>query len=268
MKIAYLSLCLIILQTITTTAHAQDVPALSGSKEPVEISAGKTLEWHQKDKQYIADGDVEVTQGDVTILADKLVADYRDDNKGGNVEIWQLTAQENVRIRNLNTTASSDKATYNVESGVAILTGGDLKLTTADQVITANERMEYDTIKGTARAVGNAKIVQKNDTLQANVIKAIFMKNDAGKQTLKTATASGNVIITTPSETLTGDNGFYNAQSNIAEIKGHVKILRGKNILEGDRAEVNLTTNVSKMFGNPDKGTRVKGVFFPGSTKK
>ena len=28
----------------------------SESKEPVEISAGKTLEWHQKDKQYVADG--------------------------------------------------------------------------------------------------------------------------------------------------------------------------------------------------------------------
>lgn len=268
MKIMNITLIILLSYAITAVAQAQDAPMLKENKSPVEITAEKTLEWHQKDKQYIANGAVEAKQGDITILADKLIADYHDNGKGGNVDIWQLTAQQNVRIKNLDSTAVGDKAIYNIESGIATLTGTNLKLTTSDQIITAQERMEYNTIKGTAHAIGKAKIIREGDTLQADIIKANFTKNDAGKQILKTATALGNVTIKTPSETLTGDNGFYNTQNNTAEVKGHVKIIRGENILEGARAEVNLTTNISKMFGDPKNGKRVKAVFFPGSTKK
>ena len=251
------------------SAYAQNIPGMSGeSKEPVEISAGKTLEWHQKDKQYVADGDVEAKQSDVTILADKLIADYRDDDKGGNVQIWQLTAEENVTIKNTDSTAVGDKAVYNVDTGVAVLTGDNLTLSTPDQIITASERMEYDTANGKAKAVGNAKIKRGSDTLTANTLTANFSKDKDGKQTLKSAIASGNVTIKTPDETLTGDNGFYNAGNNTAEVKGNVKIVRGPNVLEGARAEVNLTTNVSKMFGSSAGEKRVKGVFFPGSQKE
>ena len=100
------------------TVQAQTSPAFSGdNKEPVEISADKTLEWRQKDKQYIADGNVEAKQGEVSILTDKLIADYRDDNEGGNVEIWQLTAEKNVILKNTDSTATGDKAVYNVDTG-------------------------------------------------------------------------------------------------------------------------------------------------------
>lgn len=267
MKVIFLTALFLI--SLSFSAQAQNMPGMSsGGKQPVEISAGKTLEWHQKDKQYVADGAVEAKQGDVTILAEKLVADYRDDDKGGNVDIWQLTAEQNVTIKNTDSTATGDKAVYNVESGVATLTGNDLKLTTPDQVITAQERMEYDTLNGKAKAVGNAKIVQENNTLTASTLTASFKKDANGKQTLETANATGNVTIKTPEETLTGDNGIYHATKNTAEITGNVKIVRGPNMLEGARAEINLTTNVSKMFGSPESGKRVKGIFFPGSEQQ
>lgn len=259
----------VVLVMSVSLAQAQTPAELTGdSKDPVEISAGKTLEWHQKDKQYVAEGEVEAKQGDVTILAEKLVADYHDDDKGGSVEIWQLTATENVQIKNTDSTAIGDKAVYDVDSGQATLTGKNLKLTTPEQVITAQERMEYNSVKGIAKAVGNAQIVQDSDVLSAPTITANFAKDKTGKQVLKNANAVGGVTIKTPDETLTGDNGFYNASNNTAEIKGNVKIVRGPNILEGARAEVNLTTNISKMFGSPENGTRVKGIFFPGSNNK
>lgn len=260
---------IIIILFLALPAKAQSPSELTGdSDKPVEISAGKTLEWHQKEKQYVAEGAVEAKQGDVTLFAEKLVADYRDDEGGGNVEIWQLTATENVRIENVDSTATGDKAIYDVDTGQATLTGKDLKLTTPDQVITAQERMEYNSVKGVAKAVGNAQIVQDSDVLSAPTITANFAKDKNGKQVLKNANAVGGVTIKTPDETLTGDNGFYNAANNTAEIKGNVKIVRGPNILEGARAEVNLTTNISKMFGSPESGKRVKGIFFPGSNKE
>lgn len=235
---------------------------------PVEISADNSLEWLQKEQQYVANGNVEVVQGDSKIFADRLIADYRENEKTGNTEIWQLTAYDNVRLENQDSTALGDKAVYNIDTGLSILTGNNLSLKTPDQTITATERMEYNMNSGVAKAIGGAKIIRNSDTLSANSITANFQKDANGKQVLKTATSNGHVTIKTPDETLTGDKGIYNAVTNTAEITGNVKIVRGPNILKGARAEINLTTNISKMFGAPNNGKRVKGVFFPSSKPK
>lgn len=243
-------------------ASAQE---LGQNDAPIEISADNSLEWMQEDQQYIANGNVEVTQGDAKIYANKLIADYRENETTGATEIWQLTALENVRLINADTTATGNKAIYNIDTGLSVITGNNLKLTTPEQVITARDALEYNFDKGIAKAIGNAKIIQGQDTLSANTITANFSKDSKGKQALKTATANGGVTIKTSDETLTGNKAIYNATNNTAEVLGNVKIVRGPNILEGARAEVNLTTNLSKMFGNPNDGKRVKGIFFPSS---
>lgn len=242
-----------------------DAQLTNEQDSPIEISADNSLEWMQNDKQYIANGNVEVTQGDAQIFCDKLVADYRENEKTGSTEIWQLTAYDNVRLINAQSNAQGDKATYEIDSGLAVLTGKNLKLTTPDQIITARDKMEYNINNGKAKAIGNASITQGTDRLTASTITANFIKDANGKQSLKTAQAQGGVTITTPDEVLTGDNAVYNAQNNTAEIKGNVRIKRGPNILEGARGEVNLTTHISKMYGTPNNGKRVKGVFYPSS---
>lgn len=262
----HIILTLILMVMFSPKAYTQE---LGNNDAPVEISANGTLEWNQKAKQYIARDAVEAKQGDVVITSDLLVADYYDSedpqNKSGSVEIWQITATGNVTIKNADSVAFGDKGVYDVNSGVATLTGGALKLTTPDQTLTASQKMTYDSQGGKASAVGNAKIVDGTDTLTASQIDATFDKDANGKQRLKTATATGGVTIKTPDETIIGDKGIYNAQDNTAQVMGNVKITRGPNVLEGDKAEVNLTTNVSKMFAAPNKGQRVKGVFFPSS---
>jgi lipopolysaccharide export system protein LptA len=255
---------LFVLISISHEAHAQ----ISNTKEMVEISAGETLEWNQKAKQYTARGSVEVKQGDVIIASDVLVADYKEESKNKGVEIYKITATGNVVIKDLDTTAVGDKAIYNVDNGLAVLTGGALSITTSTQKITARDKIEYNTLSGQAKAIGNATINQGNDTLSAQTITADFVKDAQGKQSLKRATAVGGVTIKTPTETLTGNSGIYNAQDNTVEIKGQVKIVRGPNVLEGDRAEVNLVTNVSKIYGSAETGKRVKAIFFPGSEKR
>ena len=244
------------------------IAQISNAQEKVEISAGETLEWNQKDKQYIARGSVEVTQGGISINSDMLVADYNETSQNKGVEIYKITATGNVLIKDLENTAMGERAVYNIESGIAVLTGGVLSITTPAQKITASDKMEYNTVSGQAKAVGNAVITQGTDRLSAQMITADFIKNAQGKQSLKRATATGGVMIKTPTEILTGNHGIYNAQTNTAEIKGQVKIIRGPNTLEGDRAEVNLVSNVSKIYGSAQKGQRVKGVFFPSSRTK
>ncbi len=249
------------------SALSQD---LGNSSDPVEISADGTLEWLQNKNQYVAKGNVEAKQGDVTIYADELIADYieNDVSQTGNVEIIKITAIGNVRITNNESTAQGDNAVYDVNTTEATLTGKNLKLTTTDQVITATKSMTYNSQAKKAKAIGNAKIIQDKNTLSAPTIQANFKENKSGQQILSKAEAFGGVTIKTPDEIVTGTKGIYNAANNTAEIIGNVKIVRGPNVLEGARGQVNLTTNISKMFGSPQSGQRVKGVFFPKSEDK
>lgn len=256
------------LMTLMAPAMAQTD---SAGKEPIEITAGQTLEWHRKDLKYIARGDVVATQGRTEIRSSTLTADYRE-GKGGTTEIHKLTAESNVTLSDQESTAYGDLAVYDVAAGYAVLTGSDLKLLSPDQTITARDKMEYWTTRREAAATGNAKVVRPTDTISADVLKAFFTDDPAtGKTKVSRMEAHGHVVIVTREETLTGDKGFYNGDRNTAEIIGHVRIERGPNVLEGERAEVDLTTNISKMFGgatSPTGDSRVRGVFYPGSEKK
>jgi lipopolysaccharide export system protein LptA len=92
------------------------------------------------------------------------------------------------------------------------------------------------------------------------------MKRDSqGKSVLDTLDATGNVEIKTTSETLTGEKGFYNAKDNTAQVTGNVRITRGPNILEGARADIDLTTQTSRLYAPSGPNGRVRGIFFPSS---
>lgn len=261
-------------------AQAQNLSGFNPDKDqPLEITADDTLEWHRDSQQYIARGHVVARQGDVTIKADILTADYRDKD-GKNFDIYRLTAAGHVIIESRGNNAYGDKAVYNVDQGVAVMTGDDLRMVSSDkgttQTLTARDSFEYWVNAGRFNALGGAKIIHGADILTADSMTAWLVEGADGKQALDRVEAYNNVVITTPTEVLRGDKGVYSAKTNIAEMQGSVRIERGPNILEGARAEIDLTTNVSKMHGGSAVGatgtsggdTRVRGVFYPGSEKK
>ena len=56
-------------------AHAQPIDLSSGG--PVDVTARDGFEWHENDQTVIANGDARAVRGNVTVLADRLVAHYR-----------------------------------------------------------------------------------------------------------------------------------------------------------------------------------------------
>lgn len=255
-----------------TPKQAIDTTPIQSSKDPLEITADTTLEWLRGQNRLIARGNALAVQGASSIAAATLTADYRE-GANSNFEIHTLTANENVILTSQNDTAYGDDAVYDLDKGIATLTGQNLRLVSPDQTITARERFEYHTNTGKIHAIGNANVVRPNvkggqDRLRADKITATLKKDNSGKQALDTIEAFQNVVITTPTEKVTGSYGIYRAKTNTAELKGGVTITRGPNILKGERAEVNLNTNTSKIFGNPTNNTRVRATFFPGSTDK
>jgi lipopolysaccharide export system protein LptA len=80
--------------------------------------------------------------------------------------------------------------------------------------------------------------------------------------------AYGNVVVTTPEEVARGQRGTYNARTGIAVLTGSVKITRDKNQLNGDAAEMNLNTNVSRIIAAPNgSNPPVRALLIPNEKK-
>ena len=70
--------------------------------------------------------------------------------------------------------------------------------------------------------------------------------------------AKGNVTITTPKETITGDWAKYDPQTEKLVVGGNVKLVQGTTVLYGNELHADLKTDRTQMTGG-----RVKGSFLP-----
>lgn len=234
--------------------------------EPLEVTADDSLEWNRTEFYFKAHNNVHAVQGDTTLISDVLTAKYRDGKKG--MDIHTLQADGHVKIISTQSKAYGDHATYKVDKGYAVMTGRNLRLISDGQTVTARDKFQYWVNSGRLEAIGNAVAVRLGDKIESDKLIATFAEDKQGNRTLKTLEAIGHVVITTPTETLTGELAVYHADTNIAKIHDNVKISRGPNVLEGDHAQVNLDTNISKIFGGNGDAGRVRGVFYPGSESK
>jgi len=225
--------------------------------KPIEITADQGIEWRQKTSSYSARGNAKAVQGNVAVHAETLTAYYRKTPDQGS-QIWRIDADGDVRIITPTQRAYGKKGTYNVTKGLLKLTGS-VRLDTNTDRITARDSLEYWEGKNLAIARGNAVATRGDNRLRADVLTALFEKDKDGNSQVRKVDAFDNILITTPDEVIKSHRGVYDLKTGIVTLTGFVKITRGGNQLNGARAEVNLNTGVSKIFGD---GTRsVRGIF-------
>lgn len=250
---------------------SQAVAAESSAEKPIEITADTGLEWNRDSKTYVARGHAVASQNGFSVEADVLTAEYGDE-KTGSGSITRLIAEGNVKLVSGENTGFGDRAVYDTLSGKAVLSGKDVKVIGPNLNIAAKDHIDYYAKEGRIVATGRPLVTQVDNTLEADTITAwIWMSSDTppssqNGQSLKKAEADGNVIIHSGEEISTSQKAFYYGDKNTAELIGSVKIARGPNRVEGDKAELDLTTRISKIVGTEGKAGRVKGVFFPSAT--
>ena len=262
----------------------------SGDDKPLEVFADQGIEWHQNESTYIARGNARAVKGDTTVYGDTLIAHYRKAAAGG-TEVWRVEANGNVRITTPTDTAYGDRAVYTIDNGVLVMTGKNLRLTTPRETITARDSLEYWDQKDLAVARGEAVVITNDRRIRADVLTAQF-KSDKNQPGVKPAAAPappatrkpntkagsdgdtsrlhrvdayGNVIITTPQDVARGNRGVYMEETGIANLLGSVKITRGNNQLNGEVAEVNLRTGVSRIISAKEgtSGGPVRALIVP-----
>jgi lipopolysaccharide export system protein LptA len=302
----------------TTPAEAQQLDLTHGG--PIDITATDGLEWRQNEREVIARGDARAIRGAVTVTADRLTAWYRkkgvtdvaqttpasglsgDPSTEGN-EIYRLQADGHVHIFTATDQAQGDKAVYDLDQAVLVMTGRDLKLTTPNDTITARDDLEYWPQQHMAVARGNAVVVT-NDAkrVAADTLVAYTTDNPPPAQApaaakpgttpppatqvaakpsddplaasgkLQRVEAFGNVSVRTPTDTVTGDRGVYVPDTGMARLGGNVRITRGQNQLNGAEADVNMKTGIATLIsqrsgltskGAPPAAGRVHGLVVP-----
>jgi lipopolysaccharide export system protein LptA len=301
-------------------AHAQQLDLTHGG--PIDITARDGIEWRQAEQKVIARGDAKAARGAVTVNADTLTAWYRkkaatpgapaapapaanakpaaqpdsiglggDSSSEGN-EIYRLQADGNVRIFTQTDQAQGDKATYDLDQAVLVLTGRNLKLTTPNDTLTARDDLEYWPQKHMAVARGNAVVVTNDarriaaDTLVAYLHDTPNPPTPAGGTApppvaakppatgagapedplaasgkVERVEAFGHVSIRTPTDTVTGDRAVYVPDTGMARLAGNVRITRGQNQLNGAEADVNMKTGIARLIARPRE--RVAGLVVP-----
>jgi lipopolysaccharide export system protein LptA len=232
-------------------------------QNPIEVSAAKELEWDRSARTYTARGQAVAKRGDMEVSSDTLTASYSDG--GSTTSIDSLTATGNVVVSSAPYRVYGDKAVYDVASGIATLTGGDLKIATPDETLTAKDKIQFFRHENRLTASGEATARRGTDTLTAPAMSAFFKPGAGGKLALDRIMAEGGVTIKTAKETVTGNTGIYDVAAGKATLTGKIVIRQPGGVIEGTRAEVDLKTGISKLFaeGAASTGGRVKGTFYP-----
>ena len=202
------------------------------------------------EKIYLARGNARAVRGDVTVRAETLTAHYREVGNG-KTEVYQVVADGGVLITTPREKITGDTGVYDVEKGVFRLTGKSLLIETPEEKVTARDKIEYFSQEKKALLVGDATVVKDNRKVRSDTMTARFAEDAKGKMALSRADIVGNVVITTPTEVARAERGVYNADSGIATLTGGVKLTRGDNQLNGEFAEVNLKTGISRLLAGP-----------------
>jgi lipopolysaccharide export system protein LptA len=241
---------------------------------PVEITSLGGLEVRDQEQVAIASGDARATRGNVTVLADRLVARYRrkadpagagpvapakgsedpTNPENGGKEVYRLEAHGHVRILTETDEAVGDDAIYDIDQAVLILTGKNLKLTTPQQVLTARDSMEYWSALHMAVGRGNAVVVTTDQRrLAADILVAYTTAADdpkaapAAANNPKAAPAAANNPKAAPAAAGPGDPALDSGKLKRIDAFGNVEVRSPVDIVRGDRGSYIPATEIARV---------------------
>ena len=267
---------------------------------PITITAVDGVDWQQSQQIVVARGDAHAVRGDTTVIADTLTAHYRkkaptgaapaattttpatkDPNSDitGSNEIYRLDADGHVTINTPTDIAFGDKAVYDIDQAVLVMTGAHLRLKTPTETITARDRMEYWSMQRKSVGWGNALVVGNDGrSVKADILvsysdpaphrtpgatppPAKTGDSDLNAGQINRVDAFGHVVVRTQTDIVTGDDGVYLPETNLARVIGDVTITHGLSELHGQDAIVNLKTGIAHLL--PGSGARIQGLLVP-----
>ena len=233
----------------------------NNNKSELTVEADESLEWFEKEKYYLAKGNVILKKDGVTLKANIIKADYVFEN-GENI-LKKIIAKDKVILTKENTKATGQYMTYDLKDKIAKISGPFQTFSSPSGYVESKKNIVFDDVNNKAEAEGNVKIILSNNTvIYADNVKADF---EPTNKSLKKAIAKGNVIIENKAKgrKSKADLGVYNSNDEIIRLTGNVVIINQKSKLSGSKGITNLKTGVSNIVGDRKNNKRVRGTFSP-----
>ena len=253
---------IIILVFILFASFSQFVLAkTNNNKSELTVEADESLEWFEKEKYYLAKGNVILKKDGVTLKANIIKADYVFEN-GENI-LKKIIAKDKVILTKENTKATGQYMTYDLKDKIARISGPFQTFSSPSGYVESKKNIVFDDVNNKAEAEGNVKIILSNKTvIYADNVKADF---EPTNKSLKKAIAKGNVIIENKAKgrKSKADLGVYNSNDEIIRLTGNVVIINQKSKLSGSKGITNLKTGISNIVGDRKNNKRVRGTFSP-----
>jgi len=230
--------------------------------QPIVVDAENGIEVQQDTQKVIARGNARAVQGDVSIVGDQLIAEYRTNPDGSN-EVFRVFAAGNVTMRSTDETATGASAVYDFDKGVLVLEGDTVRLANADGAVTAKKALQYWANERVAVAEGDAFAEDREKRrVYADKLVAFFREEASGAKPAAARSRGdityiqgfGNVRVETPQETVRGQRATYNVETGVVTLDGNVRMTQNNNILAGEYAVVNLRGGRSQVFNTRQAG--------------
>lgn len=238
--------------------------ANSAQAEDINLVADERVEWHQTEQKMVAIGNAIATKKDLNIRADKMTAFYTGDKaeKAKNKSsIKTVHAIGGVIMTSPRAKGYGDTMDYDVAADSMLLRGKPAKIQTDKETITATESITYYPNAQKAIALGDVISKDAENTIHSKKMVAYFEKNSEGKLDMQRVDIFDDIKIVTPSATAYSQKGIYYPKTGIVKLAEKVKIIQDGNTLNGEFAETNLNTGISKIISGKKSGGRVFGIF-------
>jgi len=243
---------LIIFIVFSSFIRSQQIINQNQGNQPIEIYAEKGIEWHKNENKYLAIGNAKATSGSMSLKSDRIEAFYTE-GQDSTMDINMVKAKKNVIVEDENLVITGGKnAEYDIRRDYFSIFGEKILLTSEQNTLSSNQKLEYWRQKGIAIATGKA-IAKKNTEFTIKADKLIWYLNEEGnKVNVKKIFGFENVSISSQNEVAFSDKALYNKITGICKLFGNVKLQKGKSFLLGDYAEVDLNKGISKLLPAPN----------------
>lgn len=126
-----------------------------------------------------------------------------------------------------------------------------------------------------ATFTGNVVAVQGEMTLKSDLLRVFYAQQEGATgavaptddSSIRRVEAEGNVALSNPKDTATGDRGVYDVPAQKVTLTGNVVLTSGDNVVKGASLDMDLATNVSTVHSDaasPDRRQqRVRALFVP-----
>ena len=231
------------------------------NQSELSVEADESLEWFEKEKYYLAKGNVILKKDGVILKANIVKAKYVVEN-GENI-LKKILAKEKVVLTKDKTKATGEYMTYDFKEKIAKISGLFQTFSSPSGYLESQKKIIFNDLKNKAEAEGHVKIILSNKTIiYADHIKADLDPKD---KSLKTAVARGNLIIENKKKKRKSkaDFGMYSSKNEVINLTGNVIIINQDSKIFGSKGNTNLKTGVSNIIGDPKNKKRVKGTFSP-----